>query len=151
MFLAPDFPDPVTGNATYILMTVAADMQIEVFQQMGTNANGSPIMTLVNTIYSPDPAEPYMFDPKAFVNCTPQCVTYVVMGLGTVAESQQTETEPNGLGVTTLLLTVPVSVATLHQFGAVLLLTAILTVVHRLSNAPRPSPELPVPAETPAS
>jgi hypothetical protein len=102
MFLAPDFPDPVTGNATYILMTVAADMQIEVFQQMGTNANGSPIMTLVNTIYSPDPAEPYMFDPKAFVNCTPQCVTYVVMGLGTVAESQQTETEPNGLGVTTL-------------------------------------------------
>ena len=56
-----------------------------------------------------------------------------------------------GLGVTTLLLTVPVSVATLHQFGAVLLLTAILTVVHRLSNAPRPSPELPVPAETPAS
>jgi hypothetical protein len=101
MFLAPDFPD-ANGNATYILMTVTADQQIEVFQQTGTNANGSPIMTLVNTIYSPDPSEPYMFDPKAFVNCTPQCVTYVVMGLGTVAESQQTETEPNGLGVTTL-------------------------------------------------
>jgi hypothetical protein len=101
MFLAPDFPD-ANGNATYILMTVAADQQIEVFQQTGTNANGAPIMTLVNTIYSPDPSEPYMFDPKAFINCTPQCVTYVVMGLGTVAESQQTETEPNGLGVTTL-------------------------------------------------
>jgi hypothetical protein len=101
MFKAPDFPD-ANGNATYILMTVAADMQIEVFQQTGTNSNGSPIMTLVNTIYSPDPAEPYMFDPKAFINCTPKCVTYVVMGLGTVAESQQTESEPNGLGVTTL-------------------------------------------------
>jgi hypothetical protein len=101
MFKAPDFPD-ANGNAQYILMTVAADQQIEVFLQTGTNSNGSPIMTLVNTIYSPDPGEPYMFDPKAFVNCTPQCVTYVVMGLGTVAESQQTETEPNGIGVTTL-------------------------------------------------
>jgi len=101
MFKAPDFPD-ANGNAQYILMTVAADMQIEVFLQTGTNANGSPIMTLVNTIYSPNPAEPYMFDPKAFINCTPKCVTYVVMGLGTVAESQQTETEPNGIGVTAL-------------------------------------------------
>ncbi len=101
MFQAPDFPD-ANGNAQYVLMTVAADMQLEIFLQTGTNANGSPIMTLVNTIYSPDPGEPYMFDPKAFINCTPQCVTYVVMGLGTMAESQQTETEPNGLGVTTL-------------------------------------------------
>jgi hypothetical protein len=101
MFLAPDFPD-ANGNATYILMTVAADMQIEVFHQTGTNANGSPIMTLVNTIYSPDPGEQYMFDPKAFINCTPKCVTYVVMGLGTQPESQQTEIDPNGIGVTTL-------------------------------------------------
>ena len=76
MFLAPDFPD-ANGNATYILMTVTADQQIEVFQQTGTNANGSPIMTLVNTIYSPDPSEPYMFDPKAFVNCTPQCLSLI--------------------------------------------------------------------------
>jgi len=101
MFKAPDFPD-ANGNAQYILMTVAADQQIEVFLQTGTNSNGSPIMTLVNTIYSPDPGESFMFDPKAFVHCTPKCVTYVVMGLGTVAESQQTETEPNGLGVATL-------------------------------------------------
>jgi hypothetical protein len=101
MFLAPDFPD-ANGNATYILMTVAADMQIEVFHQTGTNSDGSPIMTLVNTIFSPDPLEPYMFDPKAFINCTPKCVTYVVMGLGPQAESQQTETDPNGIGVTTL-------------------------------------------------
>ncbi len=42
------------------------------------------------------------------------------------------------LGVTTLLLVVPVSVATLHQCGAVILLTVVLFLVHRLSNAPRP-------------
>jgi hypothetical protein len=101
MFKAPDFPD-TNGNAQYVLMTVAADQQIEVFLQTGTNSNGSPIMTLVNTIFSPDPGESFMFDPKAFVNCTPKCVSYVVMGLGTVAESQQTETEPNGIGVATL-------------------------------------------------
>jgi heme a synthase len=53
------------------------------------------------------------------------------------------------LGVTTLLMVVPVSLATLHQFGAVLLLTVMLVVVHRLSNAPRPRVELPVPIEVP--
>jgi cytochrome c oxidase assembly protein subunit 15 len=41
------------------------------------------------------------------------------------------------LGVTTLLLVVPVSVATLHQCGAVILLTVVLVLVHRLSKAPR--------------
>jgi cytochrome c oxidase assembly protein subunit 15 len=41
------------------------------------------------------------------------------------------------LGVTTLLLVVPVPVATLHQCGAVILLTVVLVLVHRLSNAPR--------------
>ena len=41
------------------------------------------------------------------------------------------------LGVTTLLLVVPVSVATLHQSGAVLLLTVMLVVVHHLSGAAR--------------
>jgi cytochrome c oxidase assembly protein subunit 15 len=42
-----------------------------------------------------------------------------------------------GLGVTTLLLVVPVSIATLHQLGAVLLLTAVLVVVHRRSGIAR--------------
>jgi cytochrome c oxidase assembly protein subunit 15 len=42
------------------------------------------------------------------------------------------------LGIATLLLEVPVSVATLHQCGAVILLTVVLVLVHRLSNAPRP-------------
>ena len=41
------------------------------------------------------------------------------------------------LGVTTLLLVVPVAVATLHQFGAVLLLTTTLVWVHRMSGPPR--------------
>jgi heme a synthase len=53
------------------------------------------------------------------------------------------------LGVTTLLLVVPVAAATLHQFGAVLLLTVMLIVMHRLSYAPRPRVELPAPAEMP--
>jgi cytochrome c oxidase assembly protein subunit 15 len=51
------------------------------------------------------------------------------------------------LGVTTLLLVVPVSVATLHQSGAALLLTAVLIVVHRLSGAPRRPVEVPGPVE----
>jgi heme a synthase len=41
------------------------------------------------------------------------------------------------LGVTTLLMVVPVSVATLHQGGAVILLTVLLVLVHHLSAAPR--------------
>lgn len=47
------------------------------------------------------------------------------------------------LGVTTLLLVVPVSVATLHQSGAVVLLTVMLVVVHRLSGARRRPVEIP--------
>jgi heme a synthase len=47
------------------------------------------------------------------------------------------------LGVTTLLLVVPVPVAALHQSGAVLLLTAVLIMVHRLSGAPNRPVELP--------
>ncbi len=41
------------------------------------------------------------------------------------------------LGVTTLLLVVPVSVATPHQAGAVILLTTVLVLVHNMSRAPR--------------
>ena len=42
MFKAPDFPD-TTGNAQYVLMTVAADQQIEVFLQTGTTKDGQQI------------------------------------------------------------------------------------------------------------
>ena len=41
------------------------------------------------------------------------------------------------LGVTTLMLAVPVLVATLHQLGAVLLLTVVLILVHRVTNGSR--------------
>ena len=53
------------------------------------------------------------------------------------------------LGVTTLLLVVPVFAATLHQLGAVLLLTATLVWVHRMSGPPHRHPEMPDPLETP--
>jgi cytochrome c oxidase assembly protein subunit 15 len=55
------------------------------------------------------------------------------------------------LGVTTLLLVVPVSVATLHQCGAVILLTVTLILVHRLSTAPRRRIEAPPVLETTVS
>jgi cytochrome c oxidase assembly protein subunit 15 len=55
------------------------------------------------------------------------------------------------LGVTTLLLVVPVSIATLHQSGAVLLLTVMLIVVHSLSGARDRPVELPAPVEIPST
>ena len=55
------------------------------------------------------------------------------------------------LGVTTLLLVVPVPVAALHQLGAVVLLTTLLIVVHRLRHAPRRRIEPPQAADPPAA
>ena len=52
------------------------------------------------------------------------------------------------LGVTTLLLVVPVAIAAMHQCGAVILLTVVLVLVHRLSTAPRPRIETLPPIET---
>jgi hypothetical protein len=104
MFLAPDFPNS-QGNPQYVLMTLAADVEIQIYLQNGSYPNGAPMMELVNTIHSPDPAEPNMFDPKAFIHCSaafPTCQTYVVMGLSAVPNSQQTESQPNGLGVTNI-------------------------------------------------
>jgi cytochrome c oxidase assembly protein subunit 15 len=59
-----------------------------------------------------------------------------------------------GLGVTTLMLQVPISVATLHQLGAVLVLTVMLVVVHRrsgitLSSREHAEAQMPVEAPTP--
>ena len=48
-----------------------------------------------------------------------------------------------GLGIITLLLAVPVSAASLHQCGAVILLTVLLVAVHRLSNVPYQSVDTP--------
>lgn len=102
MFLAPDFPN-AQGQAQYVLMTQATDSEgntaIQIYLQTGNEANGAPSFALVNSIISPDPTQPYMFDPKAFINCTPDCQTYVVVGIGPTPNAQQTETIPNGLGV----------------------------------------------------
>jgi cytochrome c oxidase assembly protein subunit 15 len=55
------------------------------------------------------------------------------------------------LGVTTLLLVVPVPVATLHQAGAVILLTTVLVAWHRLLHGRLPdSPRAARPAPKPA-
>jgi cytochrome c oxidase assembly protein subunit 15 len=59
-----------------------------------------------------------------------------------------------GLGVTTLMLAVPISVATLHQSGAVILLTVMLVVVHRrsgmtLSSREHAEAQMPFEAPTP--
>jgi cytochrome c oxidase assembly protein subunit 15 len=55
------------------------------------------------------------------------------------------------LGVTTLLLVVPVPVAVMHQSGAVLLLTVMLVVMHRVSGGRHHPAPMPGPAETPAT
>ena len=53
------------------------------------------------------------------------------------------------LGVTTLMLAVPTLVATLHQCGAVILLTVTLVLLHRVLNAPYKHAEVqPVPEPT---
>jgi hypothetical protein len=91
MFMAPDFAD------NYILFTVANQTSIQVFEQSGVNPDGSPMLTQVNTITSPDPAEPYMNSPEPFINCTPACTTYI---FSTLAGSAAPRT--NGLAVMTL-------------------------------------------------
>jgi hypothetical protein len=99
MFIAPDF------NHTTILMAAAdtsASGAIQVYEQTGTAANGSPQLTLVNTIVSPEAAEPFIFDPKAFIHCNPTCETYVVYGVTSVPGSQKGLTVPNGLAVAKL-------------------------------------------------
>jgi hypothetical protein len=108
MFKAPDFTD-ANGNAEFVLMTLAdtsTTSAIQIYLQNGTYADtGAPMMQLVNTIYSPDPTEPWIFDPKAFIHCTatyPQCRTYIVMGLSQVANSQQSEQYANGMAVSNI-------------------------------------------------
>ncbi len=97
MFKAPEFlglPYP------YMLITVASNNILQVYQQTGQLADGAPVFTLYNSIYSPDPTEPFFFAPKVFVHCTPDCHTYVAVGMSRVAGSQFTQTQTNGLGVT---------------------------------------------------
>jgi hypothetical protein len=93
MFQAPDFG----GN--YILVTVVNHTQINVYEQSGTNPNGSPIFTLVNTITSPEAEEPYLNSSEPFINCTPTCTTYAFATVSKSSTSQNGLTVPNGLAV----------------------------------------------------
>jgi hypothetical protein len=101
MFQAPDFDD------NYIFFTIANHTTIEVFQQQGSNSDGSPIFTLVNSITSPDPNEIYMNSPEPFINCTPTCTTYIFVTLAKTADAQNGVTEPNGLAIVPLAPPIP--------------------------------------------
>lgn len=95
MFQAPDF------NDNYIFFTLANHQNINVYEQQGTNPDGSPIFQLVNTIFSPDPNETYMNSPEPFINCTPVCTTYIFVTLA-ASNSQNGIEDPNGLAVIAL-------------------------------------------------
>jgi hypothetical protein len=95
MFQAPDFGD------NYIFYTVAEHKYIQVFEQMGTNGDGSPAFTLVNTIYSPLIDQQYLNTSEPFINCTPTCTTYAFITISTGASQQGIES-PNGLAVVAL-------------------------------------------------
>jgi hypothetical protein len=104
MFKAPDFGD------NYVLMALSAGEYIQVLEVTGWQSNGAPILTLVNTIASPEPAEPYIFDPKVFINCSPTCQTYVVYAITSEQSSQNGITTPNGMAVATLNPAAPYNV-----------------------------------------
>jgi hypothetical protein len=95
MFQAPDFGD------NYIFYTVAEHKYIQVFQQTGTNADGSPSFELVNTIYSPLTDQQYLNTSEPFINCTPTCTTYAFITIST-GSSQKGIAAPNGLAVVAL-------------------------------------------------
>jgi hypothetical protein len=104
MFLAPEFLNsPLNPNMAtafpLVLLAVSANTTVFIYIQTGTNANGSPIMTLINTVNSPEAAEPYIFDPKPFIHCTPICQTYFVYSVSKSSTSQNGITIPNGLAV----------------------------------------------------
>jgi hypothetical protein len=96
MFKAPDFGD------NYIFFTLVNHTTIQVYEQTGTNPDGSPAFALVNSIMSPDSNEPYMNSPEPFINCTPTCTTYVFTTLAKTSDAQNGVTEPNGLAVIAL-------------------------------------------------
>jgi hypothetical protein len=95
MFRAPDFLD------NYIFYTVANHNAIEVFEVVQNNADGSPVVQLVNKIYSPLPDQQYLNTSEPFINCTPVCTTYAFVTISTGASQKGIE-QPNGLAVVAL-------------------------------------------------
>jgi len=96
MFKAPEF---LGQQYPYMLTTLAADSQIQIYRQNGWSAGGAPTFELYNTIYSPDPTQTFIFNPKQFIHCSPDCHTYIVMALSHTVNSQRTQSQPNGLAV----------------------------------------------------
>jgi|SRR5580658_2169510 hypothetical protein len=95
MFQAPEF------NDTYVLYTVTSNNEIDVYEQTGVASNGAPTFQLVNKITSNDLSEPYISETEPFINCTPQCQTYIFMKLQSTP-GQNNEYETNGLAVTNI-------------------------------------------------
>ncbi len=66
------------------------------------------MLTQINTVVSPESAEPYIFDPKPFINCTPICQTYLVFSVSKTSNSQNGVTIPNGLAVANINPAAPI-------------------------------------------
>jgi hypothetical protein len=94
MFQAPEL------NDAYVFFTVSALRQIAVYEQTGTNGDGSPIFQLINTIKSADPAQPLISGTEPFINCTPTCQSYIFMTL--TANYSALHGGANGLAVTSI-------------------------------------------------
>lgn len=95
MFQAPEFGD------NYVVYTVTNSVAIDIYEQNGVGSNGAPLLQLVNHITSPDPTEPYIDETEPFINCTPNCQTYIFMKLKSTIPSASSSS-PNGLAVTNI-------------------------------------------------
>jgi hypothetical protein len=97
MFKAPEF------NDAYVIYTLGNNLEVDVYEQTGTAPNGGPTFTQVNSIASPDPAEPYMLGTEPFVNCTPTCQSYVFMRLESPQSfADKSGNDRNGIAVTNI-------------------------------------------------
>jgi hypothetical protein len=79
MFAAPEFQD------TLVFCTISNNLEIDIYEQTGSAANGAPTVQLLTSIFSPDPTEPYIGSTEPFINCTPTCQSYIFMKLSPAA------------------------------------------------------------------
>jgi hypothetical protein len=94
LFQAPDFSD------NYIFLTRSGETEVDIYEQTNSPGVGPPTFQQINQITSTDPTEPLIASAEPFINCTPQCVTYVLMAL---TGTQKVGTAlPNGLAVATI-------------------------------------------------
>jgi hypothetical protein len=101
MFEAPDF------GHNYIFVTLSDNLEIDVFAQTSVLSNGAPKFTLVNQIRSPDSGEPYINSAEPFINCTPECTSYIFMTLSSSNSASNGHTIPIGLAVAALSPSTP--------------------------------------------